>query len=146
MSDNKYVTSGQLINQYRTEKNMTINDLAYSMNSINVKKMEKKIDNWEKDKDFPDLNEIYKLAEIFEINPNLLVTLRDRTRKNIYGIKKRKPRNYTWLDNFCEDLFHVFLPAIGGFYLVALVFGFNAPFIGKIQDILHFLFGGLSKI
>lgn len=141
------ITLGKFIQNARNDKNLTVSDLAFNFSQLNYKYYEKKINAWENDKDFPDLNEIYKLAQILEVDTTLLLTLRDRTRKNIYGVEKKKPkRSYAWLENFFDDFFHVFLPAIIGFYVVALVFGFNAPFIGQIQMFIDFLFSGLKNI
>jgi transcriptional regulator with XRE-family HTH domain len=140
------ITLGKFIQEARIKENMSISDIALKMNKNNTKYYEKKITLWEKNKDFPDLNDIYLLAEILNVDPTLMLTIRDRTRKNIYGIERKPRKNYAWLENFLDDLFHVFLPAIFGFYIVALIVGINVPFSSYISSFLNFLFSGISSI
>jgi transcriptional regulator with XRE-family HTH domain len=140
------VTLGKFIKNARMDKNMSVSDMALKMSKNNMKHYEKKIILWEKNKDFPDLNDIYKLAEILDIDATLILTIRDRTRKNIYGIKRKPKKSHAWLENFLDDLFHIFLPAIFGFYIVALIIGINVPFSSYISSFLNFLFSGISSI
>lgn len=79
---------------------MTINDLAFEMakdkeNRAEIKKLEKKINSWENLKAYPDLEDVYQLGYIIEINPGELLALRNRGRKQFYresddAPKKRK--------------------------------------------------------
>ena len=80
MKDNDEIrTCGKIIKEAREEKNMTINDLAFEIKSKNV--TEKTVKNWEDNKDYPNLDMIYKLAYILEINPTELLVFRDKCRK-----------------------------------------------------------------
>lgn len=88
----KLNTFGDIIKQTRTEKNMTIEELAEEFSKSKIKvsyKVEnkfeyykKKIKSWELNKDYPDLDEIYELSSILEINPNKLLIMRNTMRNN----------------------------------------------------------------
>lgn len=108
-NDESKLTCGSVIKFAREEKGMTINDLAFeiSKNKENVKEYEKKITNWEKDKDYPDMNEIYLLANAIGINPTDLMILRDRHRKTLS--KKDKVKKYRKInaDEIKEYLYYI---------------------------------------
>jgi transcriptional regulator with XRE-family HTH domain len=90
----KVITYSSYIRDARVAKNMTINDLAFVIDKNNVKKVEKKIKNWEAGKDYPDLDDIYKLAYILEINPGELLTIRNRGRKQFVKKEEDKPKKH----------------------------------------------------
>lgn len=79
------LTCGESIRNARNLKEMTINDLAFIMSKSKeqeeVREYERKIDLWEKGKDNPNLDEIYLLSEILELNPTELKELRDNPQK-----------------------------------------------------------------
>jgi transcriptional regulator with XRE-family HTH domain len=81
MNKNDIMTYSNYIKEARENKNMTINDLAFAIDKNNIKKWERKIKKWENGKDYPDLNDIYKLAYVLEINPGEFLTIRNRGRK-----------------------------------------------------------------
>lgn len=79
------LTCGEAIRNARNLKEMAINDLAFKMSKSKeheeVREYERKIDLWEKGRDNPNLDEIYLLAEILELNPTELKELRDNPQK-----------------------------------------------------------------
>ena len=108
-NDKSKLTCGSVIKFAREEKGMTINDLAFeiSKNKENVKEYEKKITNWEKDKDYPDMNEIYLLANVIGINPTDLIILRDRHRKTLSKKDKVKKYRKINVDEIKEYLYYI---------------------------------------
>ncbi len=108
-NDESKLTCGSVIKFAREEKGMTINDLAFeiSKNKENVKEYEKKITNWEKDKDYPDMNEIYLLANAIGINPTDLMILRDRHRKTLSKKDKVKKYRKINVDEIKEYLYYI---------------------------------------
>lgn len=108
-NDESKLTCGSVIKFAREEKGMTINDLAFeiSKNKENVKEYEKKITNWEKDKDYPDMNEIYLLANVIGINPTDLIILRDRHRKTLSKKDKVKKYRKINVDEIKEYLYYI---------------------------------------
>ena len=108
-NDESKLTCGSVIKFAREEKGMTINDLAFeiSKNKENVKEYEKKITNWEKDKDYPDMNEIYSLANAIGINPTDLMILRDRHRKTLSKKDKVKKYRKINVDEIKEYLYYI---------------------------------------
>jgi transcriptional regulator with XRE-family HTH domain len=121
MSNKDFITYGQYIREAREAKNMTVNDLAFAIDKNNVKKWENKIKKWEACKAYPDLNDIYKLAYIIEINPGELLVIRDRCRKQFIKdsksqIKKRK------LEKVLDASYDTFRVSARIFLLIAIVF------------------------
>ena len=108
-NDKSKLTCGSVIKFAREEKGMTINDLAFeiSKNKENIKEYEKKITNWEKDKDYPDMNEIYLLANVIGINPTDLIILRDRHRKTLSKKDKVKKYRKINVDEIKEYLYYI---------------------------------------
>ena len=108
-NEDSRLTSGMVIKEAREEKNMTINDLAFeiSENKENVREYEKKIKNWEKDRDYPDMNEIYLLANAIGINPTDLMILRDRHRKTLSKKDTGKKYRKINVDEIKEYLYYI---------------------------------------
>lgn len=73
---------GVIIKEGREKKNIEIRDLAWQINSSKVS--EKTVRNWEKGKEFPDLDMIYKLAEILDLNPNEMLKIRNQIQEESY--------------------------------------------------------------
>lgn len=70
---------GILIKKSREEHALSISELVDAINFSKVNN--KKIEDWEKGKDFPNLDEIYKLADIFKINPNEMLEIKNKILK-----------------------------------------------------------------
>ena len=49
-----------------------------------IKKLEKKIKSWEKEKSYPTLEDIYSMSYIIRVNPGELLAIRNRCRKQFY--------------------------------------------------------------
>ena len=134
-NDESKLTCGSVIKFAREEKGMTINDLAFeiSKNKENVKEYEKKITNWEKDKDYPDMNEIYLLANVIGINPTDLIILRDRHRKTLSKKDKVKKYRKINVDEIKEYLYYIAV-FLGRFviFIGIIAFGRFVIFIGII--------------
>ena len=78
MSDKKIPINsvGIKIKEAREKTGLSAEELSWKINDKNIDK--KKIVNWEKGKEFPDLNEMYKLASYLDLNPNELLALRNQ--------------------------------------------------------------------
>jgi len=118
------LTCGMVIKSAREEKGKTINDLAFEMakNKEKVGEYEKKIKQWEKDKDYPNLDEIYLLAYSLEINPTDLMILRDRHRKNFVKTDKKKKVSKIDYDELKEYLYYITVVLgrfVGAFGIIA---------------------------
>ncbi len=120
MKDNDEIrTCGKIIKEAREEKNMTINDLAFEIKSKNV--TEKTVKNWEDNKDYPNLDMIYKLAYILEINPTELLVFRDKCRKKfIKKNNKIKTRKFN-KEEFVENFYYIFIASCRVIIIVGVV-------------------------
>lgn len=83
---------GVVIKEAREKKKLRPIDLAWKINLPNVS--EKTIKAWEKGKEFPNLDMMYKLAEILEINPNELLSLRNKIQEDSYSKPNRFIRKF----------------------------------------------------
>ena len=113
---------GKKLKEARIAKNMSQEDLAFALNKEDYEKTLKVIKYWEKGNGFPDLNQIYKLAEIIEIDPNEIMQLRENGRKSLSDVKKltdKQLRRRERIEANLEDL-HLLFPAL----IMALVFVF----------------------
>ena len=136
--------SGEKIKEARLAKNMTEQDLAYSLDPDNYEKTTKLIKYWEKGNGFPDLNQIYKLAEIIEINPNEIYYYRENGRKQFKENKKRKQlteRQYaikSVINRNLEDLMDL-LPVFFMLFVFIVWFKGWIPIYNFFKKISHFL-------
>ena len=114
--DETKLTCGMVIKEARESKELTVNDLAFaiSKDKEKVKECEKKINMWEKDKAYPDMNEIYALANVLDVNPTELLILRDRHRKTLAKKDVNKKCSKIDVDELKEYLYYI------------------APFLGKL--------------
>lgn len=78
---------GKIIREAREKEEMSVEDLVWKIG--NPKITIKTIKNFEKGKEFPDLDMIYKLSEILNLNPNELLEMR-----NIIRAKSCKEPNW----------------------------------------------------
>ena len=122
-NDETKLTCGMVIKEARETKELTINDLAFaiSKDKEKVKECEKKIIMWEKDKAYPDMNEIYALANVLDVNPTELLILRDRHRKTLAKKDVNKKCSKIDVDELKEYL-----------YYIAAFLWILVPFIGII--------------
>lgn len=67
---------GIKIREAREKIDLTQEELVWKINDKTID--EKKIKKWEKGQDFPNLDEMYKLATYLELNPNELLSLRNQ--------------------------------------------------------------------
>lgn len=65
---------GKLIKEAREKKGLSIEELTWKLNKPNITK--KLVENWEKGKEFPNLDNIYLLAQTLDLNPNELLNKR----------------------------------------------------------------------
>lgn len=73
---------GKLIKEAREKNNLTIKELAWKIN--NPKVNPNTIKNWENGFDYPDLDMIYELAKILDLNPNELLNLKNKIHEQTY--------------------------------------------------------------
>ena len=78
MSDKKIPINsvGIKIKEAREKTGLSAEELSWKINDKDIDK--KKIVNWEKGREFPDLNDMYKLASYLDLNPNELLALRNQ--------------------------------------------------------------------
>lgn len=79
MSDRKRIPINSLgikIKEAREKIGLSEEELSWKINDKNIDK--KKIKNWEKGQEFPDLDDMYKLATYLDLNPNELLALRNQ--------------------------------------------------------------------
>lgn len=69
----EFITFGNYIGQGRIKKGYSRSELVEKLQEKGQNVTEKKIKNWERDAEYPDINGIYALAEILEIHPNDLL-------------------------------------------------------------------------
>ena len=82
---------GKLIKEAREKQNLSIEELTWKLNKPKITK--KLISDWEKGNEFPDLDNIYLLAEHLNLNPNELLnkrlTIQDESIHEINPAKRR---------------------------------------------------------
>ena len=79
MSDKKKIPLNSLgikIKEAREKIGLSPEELSWKINDKNIDK--KKIKNWEKGQEFPDLDDMYKLATHLDLNPNELLAIRNQ--------------------------------------------------------------------
>lgn len=83
-----YVDFGELMQKLREEKNFTEAEVVEKLGITEI--TEKNIKKWERDLEFPDLNTIYKISELYFIPSEELIKSKEDTLKSgVNGINKR---------------------------------------------------------
>ena len=75
--DKNYIDFGQWLYDLRKEKGFTEYDLVEKINMRNVQVIN--IKKWERDLEFPDLDAIYKLSEIYQIMAAEIIDKKQKT-------------------------------------------------------------------
>lgn len=75
--DENYIDFGQWLYELRKSKGLTEDELVEKINMVNVQKMN--IKKWERDLEFPDLDAIYKLSEIYMIPSTEIIDKKQKT-------------------------------------------------------------------
>jgi len=75
--DRNYIDFGQWLYEQRKQKGLTEEQLADKINMINVQPIN--IKKWERDLEFPDLDAIYKLSEIYMISSAEIIDKKQKT-------------------------------------------------------------------
>lgn len=136
---------GKKIQEARIAKNMSVQDLAYAIDPDNYEKTTKLIKYWERGNGFPDLNQIYKLADVIDIDPNMIFKLRENGRKSLSEVKqltdKQVIRRERIQANF--DDFALLWPAIVMTLGIVFVFKGWGAIWGFFEDLSRF-FGFIS--
>ena len=78
--DENYIDFGEWLFNLRKEKGFTEEELVDKINMINVKEIN--IKKWERDLEFPDLDAIYKLSEIYMIPSEEIIDKKQKTLQN----------------------------------------------------------------
>ena len=128
---------------------MTINDLAFEMISDKediegIRKLEKQIKSWEKEKSYPTLEDIYTLAYIIKINPGELLAIRNRGRKQFYRESDDPPvKRHDWIQ-ISDDASIIFSCVIKSFsvfviiIVVVVLYKFQDTFFGATASSVEF--------
>ncbi|MBR2290183.1 MAG: helix-turn-helix domain-containing protein [Clostridia bacterium] len=130
---------GVKIREAREAKGMSQEDLAFALSKEDYEKILKLVRYWEKGNGFPDLEQIYKLAEILEMDPNLIMQLRENGRKSLSEAKRLTDKQVMRRDRIernLDDLALLF-PAL----MMALVF----VFLFKGGDAIWGFFESVSR-
>lgn len=77
VKDENYVDFGQWLYELRKSKGLTEEQLVDKINMINVQEIN--IKKWERDLEFPDLDAIYKLSEIYMIPSAEIIDKKQKT-------------------------------------------------------------------
>lgn len=108
-----------------------------------IKDMEKQIKSWEKEKAYPTLEDIYKMAYIIKVNPGELLTIRNRGRKQFYRESDDPPtKRHDWIQ-ISDDASIIFSVVTKFFVFFALVifsivfYKFIDTFFGKTGSIVE---------
>lgn len=80
MKKKEEATLGDLIKEARENKKLTFDEFYWLI--CNGKLPKNKVKGWEKNTVYPNLDEIYKIAQILELNPNEMLEARDRKQKS----------------------------------------------------------------
>lgn len=75
--DENYIDFGQWLYELRKEKGFSEYDLVEKINMRNVQVIN--IKKWERDLEFPDLDAIYKLSEIYQIMAAEIIDKKQKT-------------------------------------------------------------------
>ena len=68
-----YKTFGQQVKNAMEEKGYSRQRLSEELSSKKLYVSEKDVDNWQKDKAYPDITTIYLISEMLDLNPNDLL-------------------------------------------------------------------------
>ena len=79
IKDENYIDFGQWLYELRKSKGYTEEELVDKINKINVQVIN--IKKWERDLEFPDLEIIYKLSEIYMIPSAEIIYKKQKTLK-----------------------------------------------------------------
>lgn len=87
---------GEWLYELRKQSDFTEQQLAEKIDMINVQEIN--IKKWERDLEYPDLNIIYKLSEIYQISSTELLHSKEETLK--YGIEGIHKYIIKWISLF----------------------------------------------
>ncbi len=119
-----------LLKELRKQRNWTYEDVVLRINKPNITK--KKIKNWEKGIEYPNLDEIYELSWVYKIPGRDLLMARENTfTKGMMFSKRKAIKNTSILFSF---LLKFTVGAVVCFYVfaVGLSFQFLANAISSI--------------
>lgn len=80
IKDENYIDFGQWLYETRKEKGYTELELVEKIDQVNVQV--KNVKKWERDLEFPDLDAIYKLSEIYMIPSAEIIEKKNQTLQN----------------------------------------------------------------
>ena len=80
IKDENYIDFGQWLYEIREERGYSELELAEKINQVNVQV--KNVKKWERDLEFPDLDAIYKLSEIYGIPSAEIIEKKNKTLQN----------------------------------------------------------------
>ena len=75
--DKNYIDFGQWLYELRKNEGLTEDELVEKINMVNVQNIN--IKKWERDLEFPDLDAIYKLSEIYQVSSAEIIDKKQKT-------------------------------------------------------------------
>lgn len=131
MGDKKKIPLNSLgikIKEAREKLGLSPEELSWKINDKTIDK--KKIKKWEKGQEFPNLDEMYKLATHLELNPNELLAIRNQ-------IQDESQTEPTWFwRHFFDRVFSYSGPVIK--FLVEMVIGASAIYLAlNMKDLIE---------
>ena len=110
-----------LLKELRKQRNWTYEDVVLRINKPNITK--KKIKNWEKGIEYPNLDEIYELSWVYKIPGRDLLMARENTfTKGMMFSKRKAIKNTSILFSF---LLKFTVGAVVCFYVFAIGLSFQ---------------------
>ena len=125
--DPDYVDFGEWLYNLRMQKGYSEIDLVEKIDNPNVDL--KTIKKWERDLDFPDLNAIYKLSEIYMVSSTEIIDKKNKTLK-------------VGIDGVNEYLIRVLSLIVGTTYYGAIAIYWTLVTIGIIAIFILLIFFG----
>ena len=126
---------GQIFKEAREEKGLTINDVAFALDKEKVKLYERKIKRWEANKDFPELEELYNLSFIIDINPTQMLEYREKFRKSFTKTESDMKRP-SQLSSDLSEMFYIITRVALNIFLIIVAIVFCRGFMGLVNAVM----------
>ena len=142
--------SGEIIREARLAKNLTEQDLAYAIDPENYIEVTKLIKYWERGNGFPNLDQLYKLSEVIDVNVNEIQYYKDNENKKVIEKRKKRPmtiKEYNrkrYLETIMEDLEDLFPVIVYFIIFLFILVGPSRVAIGLVKFFKGIIFNIIS--